>query len=77
MKAEHPDRPPRPARMIPLAGDDNRAFFAWRDQCDTCRHGAPEGCLEAGVVQYGSGRTRPLRHRGPGGCSRWEPKRHA
>lgn len=30
---DHPDRPRRPGRAIPLRGDDPGPWHRWRDQC--------------------------------------------
>lgn len=74
-RPEQPDRPKKPSRMVPLTGDDNSAFFRWRDQCDACRHSDERlGCTEAGIVVYASGAQRGL-PRPIGGCSRRSPPR--
>jgi hypothetical protein len=72
MRKEHPDRPQKPAR-IPFAGDDNSAWEAWWNACDSCRHKTDKwGCIVMGVVVYKSGHEYGF-HCVRGGCSRWEP----
>lgn len=69
----HPLRPKRPCG-IPMAGDDNSAFRAWHNACDTCRYSDDRyGCTSSGVVQYGTGKRAVLRGfaRVYGGCTRW------
>ncbi len=70
---QHPDRPLKPARMIPLAGDDNAAWHAWRNACDRCRHSDDRyGCVRLGVVELTNGSLHGL-PRFPGGCDEWSP----
>lgn len=67
----HPLRPTKPARTIPMAGDDNAAFRAWERACDLCRHSDDElGCTAYGVVQFSNGRWAGM-FRWRGGCDRW------
>lgn len=74
MLREHPDRPQRPARLVPMKGDDNSAWRAWWNACDTCEHSHPKwGCVSMGVVVYENGAKYGF-HRVRGGCRRWSPR---
>lgn len=72
--ADHPLRPPRPGRAIPLRGDDNTAWLAWRNQCQACRYARGKRCTNGGAFGYRDGSTRDVRAQGPGGCSDWMPR---
>jgi MoaA/NifB/PqqE/SkfB family radical SAM enzyme len=65
-------RPLQPERL-PMRGDDNSAWLAWRDACKACEHySAKYGCVRLGVVVYSNGAERGL----PicmGGCKAWSP----
>lgn len=68
------NRPPRPPRMIPLAGDDNAAFHQWRDACQACVYATERhGCVEAGVLEYADGSSAGMSLIS-GGCDRWRGK---
>lgn len=78
MRDVSPNRPKRPERLIPMAGDDNADFLAWWNACDACWHSdANLGCTAAGVTVHSK---RP-KYRGlptmRGGCTRWKEKAHA
>lgn len=65
------ERPARPARPIPMSGDDNSAYAAWRDACLSCRHSHPKwGCIRLGTVLYSDGSERGFELI-PGGCNSW------
>lgn len=72
---DHPQRPPKPGLAIPLRGDDQTAWLAWRDQCQACSHAIGEhDCDRGGVIGFLSGRKESLLKQAPGGCSDWHPK---
>lgn len=72
---EHPNRPQKPARPIPMAGDDNSAWRAWWNACDACRHrDAKLGCVEGGVITYANGAQHGVGFCVPGGCKAWTPR---
>jgi hypothetical protein len=72
--ADHPQRPPRPGRAIPLKGDDNSAWLAWHNQCQACGWAKGKRCLRYGQFVYGNGHVRDAGAQGPGGCSSWRPR---
>lgn len=66
-----PERPARPSKAIPMKGDDNSAFHAWRNACAACKHSHPKwGCIVMGTVVYGDGSEGGFQFV-PGGCNRW------
>lgn len=74
MRDLHPDRPKKPARLVPMKGDDNTAWQAWWNACDRCVHSHPKfGCIKMGTLVYESGAEYGF-CLVPGGCARWEPR---
>lgn len=72
---EHPDRPRKPPRAIPLTGDDPGPWQRWRDQCKACRFAVGKAdCMRDGEVVYRGGRSATLAKQAPGGCTAWRPK---